>query len=769
MGSVRGAWHPGTVIPDWLRTADEVTFVYQRPAVDGVRVTWPEWVPEPVLEALKSAGYHAPWAHQGEAADLIYRGRHVAIATGTASGKSLAYLLPVLTATYGPGGSVGLTTASQRQALILPTRQHTALYLAPTKALAHDQLRAARELWPRWRVTTLDGDSEEEERRFAREAATYILTNPDMLHYSVLPNHGRWSGMLRSLRYVVVDEAHRYTGVFGAHVSAILRRLRRLCAHYGAHPRFVFASATAMNAAEIGAKLIGVAPEEVMLIDNDTSPHAALTMVLWKPSDTTYHDAASLVARLVDEGKQTVAFVSSRVGAELVAIRAQDLVTTNATVAAYRSGYLADDRREIERRLQLGELAAVAATNALELGIDIAGLDAVVIAGFPGTLASLWQQAGRAGRGHSDALVVLVARDDPLDAYLFDHPELIFDTPVEQMVLYPENPLVLGPHLCAAAQEAPLKPDDVAFFGLNMPALADRLVEAGHLRHRPTGWYWTRPSRAVDAINLRSAGGGTLDIVDRATGRVVGSVDSAAADRVVHPGAIYLHQGEQWVVDALVPEEHHALVHLDRPGYYTQPQGLSEVHILATHSSRPLGRGEVSFGEVELTSQVTSYLRRDEITSDVWDETPLDMPRRTLRTQATWWTLPVQVTNELGLTGVDLRSGAHAAEHTAIGLLPMFAPCDRWDIGGASSVVHPDTATVTVFVHDGIPGGAGFARRGYEQAAAWWAATASRLATCKCEAGCPRCIVSPKCGNANQFLNKAASLILVRALVDSGS
>lgn len=741
---------------------DEVVHVDHRDASAGTTTEWPAWLPDDVVASIRERGIERPWLHQRELAESVFAGHHTAICTSTASGKTLGYLLPVLAATASRTPTLGVTVESLRSQLV--TRGHTALYLAPTKALAHDQLRAAAELGPKgWKVTCLDGDSDAQERRYAREFASYVLTNPDMLHFSVLPNHARWAGFLGSLRYVVIDESHRYRGVFGAHVAAVIRRLRRLCAMYGANPVFVLASATATNAGEAGGALIG--EESVAVVQADASPHAARDVVLWQPSDSAPHDAAELMAELVDDGKQVITFVASRTMSELIAVRSQDRVTRGGTVVSYRSGYLASDRRSIEQALQSGAVNGVAATNALELGIDISGMDAVIVCGFPGTLAALWQQAGRAGRGQQDALVVLMAREDPLDAYLFSHPELIFDAPVETTVLYPDNPYVLGPHLAAAAQEAFLRPEDSRWFGDSMTRVADQLVAQGLLRRRPMGWYWTRPERAVDSIDLRSLGGRPLDIVDRDTGRVVGQVDRGAADRTVHPGAVYLHLGEQWLVDHYDPDEMQVLVHQENPGYYTQPKELGEVRILHEAERRPFGRGFVATGEVELSEQVVGYLRRDEITGEVWDTTPLELDVHTLRTRAMWWTLPDELVAGLGLNAVELAGAAHGAEHCAIGLLPMFTPCDRWDIGGLSTIHHPDTGLCTIVVHDGNPGGAGFAERGYQQAEAWALATLERLEGCPCEAGCPACVVSPKCGNANQVLDKRAAQVLLQGLL----
>lgn len=745
------------VVPDWLSGDERVRHRHHRDAQAGITADFPDWVSDPVRHALASVGIERPWQHQVLAAQAAFTGNHVALATGTASGKSLAYLLPVLAA--GVDRRVGFEV--DRGPLGLD-RGHSAIYLAPTKALAHDQLRAARELGlSGWRPVTLDGDSEEGERRFARDFGQFILTNPDMLHRSVLPSHQRWTRLLSTLRYVVVDEAHRYRGVFGAQVAQVLRRLRRLARHYGADPVFISASATVSAAGDLLGLLAGVEP--VLAVTEDTSARPALDFLLWQPSEDPHHEAADLMAKFVAEGRQTLTFTTSRVQAELVALRTQQALGESDSVRSYRGGYLAEDRRELEAGLQSGALRGVACTNALELGVDITGVDAVISCGFPGTLAALWQQAGRAGRSGADALAVLIARPDPLDAFLCGHPELVFDAPVERTVLHPENPQVLAVQVAAAAQELPITEADAQWFGPGLLAVLERLAKAGYLRRRANGWYWPRPDRAVDSIDLRAAGGNSIEVVEEATGRVIGQIDPAAGDRSVHTGAIYLHQGEQWLVIDYQPAEHTALVRRTREGYFTQALGDSEVHILDVAASRQLGRAEVSFGSVELSGQVTGFLRRDEFTGKVWDSLPLELPRRTLRTQAVWYTLDADAL--AGFAAKELPGAAHAAEHTAIGLLPAFAPCDRWDIGGLSTTLHVDTGKLTVFVHDGAAGGAGFAERGFQLITPWLSATLDRLRTCPCEQGCPACVVSPKCGNGNNPLDKAAAARLLELIV----
>lgn len=725
-----------------------------------MRAAWPEWLPEPVVAALQGSGIAQPWAHQVEAADAAWQGRHVALSTGTASGKSLGYLMPVLASTYGglaPAGPVRPAptgTAAWR----VSGREHTALYLAPTKALAHDQLRACTELQlPGWPVAAVDGDTDLAVRDWAREHAAYVFTNPDLLHLSLLPGHGRWARFLAALRFVVVDEAHRYRGVFGAQVALVLRRLRRLAAWYGAEPTFVTASATSTGAAASTAALLGVDAAEVTAVDVDQSARGPVELTLWQPEGDADDATADLLSRSVRAGAQTIAFVGSRRGAELVARRAQRQLDTAPQepvpeVAAYRGGYLAQDRRRLERALQEGRLRGVAATNALELGVDIAGMDAVILSGFPGTRSAFWQQAGRAGRRGKPASVTLVGRAHPLDAYLLAHPAALLDAPVEPTVLHPEHPQLLAPQLAAAAQELPVTEADAAYFGPTTPTVLGRLAAAGSLRRRADGWYWTRPERAVDSIDLRGSREGTVEIIEIGTGRVLGHVDPTAADRTVHPGAVYLHRGETYLCEELDHESSEALVRPARPGYVTQPRVCTEVTVLHEHRRRPVGQGWLHLGQIAVTTQVTGYLRRDETLGTVWDQTPLELPERKLQTTATWLSLDTaDVDAEWTLQQVS--AGVHAAEHVALGLLPVFASCDRWDVRGHSTTA----AGPRLYFYDQQPAGAGAAGQAFEAAPVWLSAARDRVATCACEAGCPACIVSADCGEPRRGLDKRAA------------
>ncbi|GAA1426285.1 DEAD/DEAH box helicase [Microlunatus lacustris] len=768
---------PATLLP--VDPGEEgVRHVRRFPSRPGATAAWPDWLPAEARAAIAGTGVDQPWQHQVEAAEAAWHGRHVALSTGTASGKTLGYLMPVLAATLAglsPAGPIRpepTGTAGWR----VSGRPHTALYLAPTKALAHDQLRTCADLGlSGWPIATVDGDTGPEARAWAREQAVYLLTNPDLLHFSLLPGHARWAGFLSSLRFVVVDEAHRYRGVFGSQVALVLRRLRRLAAAYGADPVFVVASATAGDPGRTTAELLGVPRAAVDPVAVDHSARGPVEVVLRAPMSSTEDETATLLARSVQAGAQTIAFVPSRRGAEQVARRAQQQLDAWAPpagrdqrsvprVAAYRGGYLAADRRRLEQALQDGRLAGVAATNALELGVDIAGMDAVVMAGFPGTRSAFWQQAGRAGRRGRPARVTLVTRPHPLDAYLSEHPSALLDEPVEPTVLHPDNPYLLGPQLAAAAQELPLTAEDITWFGPQTIALAERLAARGALRQRRDGWYWTRAERACDSIDLRGSRADQVEIVEVDTGRVLGHVDPLAADLTVHPGAVYLHGGETFLTEELDHEGLEALVRAARPGYLTAPQTTTSVEVLAEHHQRTLGSGHLHHGQVAVTHQVTGYLRRDELLGTVWDSTPLDQPEHRLVTSGTWLTLPLAVVDD-SVPLARLAAGAHGLEHLALGLLPMHAPCDRWDVRGCSSAADLATGLLTVTFYDQQPAGAGFTGQAYSAGPAWLAAALERVTACRCDAGCPSCVVAADCTDAQRGLDKELAAALLRLLL----
>jgi DEAD/DEAH box helicase domain-containing protein len=732
-----------------------VTHIERVPAREGRTAPWPAWTEPAVRDAFVAQGIGVPWEHQAAAATLAWEGTHVVLATGTASGKSLAYQLPALNA-------------------LATDPRATVLYLSPTKALAADQLRGLTRLgMDGVRPATYDGDTPREEREWIRQHSRFVLTNPDMLHHSMLPGHGRWGVFLRRLRYVVIDECHTYRGVFGSHVAHVLRRLRRVTARYGASPTFILASATSGDPAGSASRLTGVPVTE---ITSDASPRGAVTFALWEPpllppssgpsalDDTepgqpirrsALRETADLLTDSVIAGTRTIAFVRSRRGAEVIASTARQSLNEAVPglgdrVAAYRGGYLREDRRAIERALLSGELLGLASTNALELGVDLTGLDAVLICGYPGTRASLWQQAGRAGRSGDEALAVLVARDDPLDTYLVHHPEAVFGRPVEATVLDPGNPYVLGPQLCCAASEAPLTDADLELFDGH--AIVEQLAAEGLLRRRPSGWYWTHRGRPE--VDLRGTGGAPVSVVEAATGRLLGTVDHGSSHAMLHPGAVYLHQGVTFVVDDLDLEDAIALVHQEEPDWTTHARDVTNLSVVNVRSYVDAGPVGLFLGDVDVTNQVVSYQRRRIGSGEVIDTRPLDLPVRELRTVAVWFTVSPQALAAGGVEPGEFPGALHAAEHAGIGLLPLIATCDRWDIGGLSTANHADTEAPTVFVYDGHPGGAGFAERAYATAAEWLRATREAISSCGCESGCPSCVQSPKCGNGNNPLNK---------------
>ncbi|WP_299299286.1 DEAD/DEAH box helicase [uncultured Brachybacterium sp.] len=812
-----------------------LTHIERRPARAGRRGSFPEWIDPRLVQHLSSRGITAPWIHQEQAAQLAHDGQDVVLATATASGKSLAYLLPVLTAI----GAREHDYAAPRA---------TTLYLSPTKALAADQLTNITAMADGAgirdaRVAVYDGDTPSEQRRWVRRHGTVVLTNPDMLHFGILPGHEQWAHFFRALRYVVIDECHSYRGVFGSHVAMVIRRLRRIAAHYRADPTFILASATTANPELSATRLIG---RDVEAVTEDGSPRAGLTIGLWEPGMRTRVDgrgdvarwqdgegaqvdahradeaddvdggaegaagisgaaadeadegaagkrredplrrsatseAGAILADLVERDVQTLVFARSRRGAELVSSGAQRLLTQKAEhtaapgladrasrIAAYRGGYLARERRQLEDSLRSGELKALASTNALELGIDIAGLDAVVVAGWPGTRASLWQQFGRAGRRHDadgGALALFVAREDPLDTYVVHHPETIFGAEVEASVFDPANPYVMTPHLCAAASELAIRDGEEEIFGPTARDLLMTLAARGVLRSRATGWYWTLSESAHQLTDLRGSGGEPVRIVEQASGVLLGTVDAASAHTQVHDGAVYLHQGRSYVVDRLDVEQAAAFVHREDPLHTTHPQSASSLRIRQIDREVDWADGvRLCFGTVDVTDQVTGYQVRDVFTQAVLAQRPLDLPPRTLTTKAVWWVIPQALTDAAEIPGEELPGALHAAEHAAISMLPLLATCDRWDIGGLSTALHEDTEAPTIFVYDGAPGGAGFAERGADDAAAWVRATADMIGECGCEAGCPACVVSPKCGNGNEPLSKPQAVRLLELL-----
>jgi DEAD/DEAH box helicase domain-containing protein len=706
----------------------------------------PEALHAELRAALVRRGISELYAHQAQAWEAAARGEHLIVTTGTASGKTLAFNLPVLNA-------------------LAAEPKNRALYLYPTKALAQDQARALGELAvPHVRAAIYDGDTPAERRPQIRRWANLVLTNPDMLHLGVLPRHDLWADVLHNLRYVVVDEAHVYRGVFGSHVANVLRRLRRLARVYGAEPQFLLASATIANPGELATSLIGV---NTTVIGDDAAPRAERTIALWNPElidaelglrASALGDAARLMAELVQRDLRTICFAKSRKQAELIHRMTADRVdpATAKRLAPYRAGYTPQQRRDIERRLVEGELLGVAATDALELGIDIGLLDCAISVGFPGTIASLRQQWGRAGRrGHG--LAVLVASQDALDQYFMREPETLLERRVEAAILDHANPRVLDGHVAAAAFEAPVDDADRETLGDQALERAPHVPELAHTKH---GWVWAGKDYPAARTQLRSASADSFTVVDAGTGTVLGIVERERAYSTVHEGAVYLHLGEQWLVRELDISARRAVVEPHAGDWYTQVRKETSTDIEeALRVERRLGL-ELTFGNVSVTERVVAYQRKNIRDQATIATIELDLPPSVFETEAVWY-----VPSERQLDGLEqmpvLLSSLHAAEHSMIALLPLWAMCDRWDIGGLSTNLHPDTGAPTVFIYDGHPGGVGIAERGFEQFEGWVADTVRMLEGCPCERGCPSCVQSPKCGNLNEYLDKAGALRLL--------
>lgn len=813
------------------------THVHTTAAAAADLAEWPEWCDQNLRDFLTHhQGISSLWSHQRAAADAAWQGQDVILATGTSSGKSLAYLLPILS-----------RLAVEKQA--------TALYLTPTKALGADQLVTlsrwlqeipeasefpadakedaanpednSQEIYSNNRTkksdgngggniganqagshqnttsyrqeclqnlrsiqpSPYDGDTPTEARPGIRDHSRFIFSNPDMLHGGILSNHQRWTRFLRHLRFIVIDECHSYRGIFGAHVALVIRRLLRIAAHYGAHPVIIAASATSADPGEHFHMLIGHRPQLPAVITTDGSPHGPRTLLLWEPAPlldeagdpmpdkrrAASTEAAEIMGVVVAAGARTLSFVRSRRQAELTALGCQETLSSLGRsdlverIAAYRAGYLAEDRRQLEHDLDSGALLGVATTNALELGIDIGGLDVVITAGFPGTIASLRQQGGRAGRRGQGALVIFIARNEPLDSYLVHHPEVLVDRPVERIIFDPTNPYVLRGHLLCAALEQPLSHTEITELGAQQ--VAEELQAEGLLRQRPRGWFATLAPGQPDphqVVNVRGGSGNEVMIVDTEDGRVLGTVDAARAGSQVHPGAVYLHRGETFLIQELDLDACVALAQPATPEYSTLARTRTDIRIMSepvagTSLHNPSPGLWVASVDVEVTTQVVDYqLRMPDGT--VLETVPLDLPAQQLMTRAVAYTIDPAALTAMGIAAADVPGTLHAAEHAAIGMLPLIATCDRWDIGGVSTAEHADTGLPTVFVYDGHPGGAGFADCGFREFAHWIATTFEAVRSCPCDSGCPLCVQSPKCGNANHPLDKQGAINLLGAM-----
>jgi DEAD/DEAH box helicase domain-containing protein len=720
-------------------------------------VPFPTELDPGLVEALRRSGVESLYTHQLRAWETA-AGSDLVVTSGTASGKSLAFNLPVLDG-------------------IARQPKSRALYLYPTKALAQDQARKLALLRPpHLREAIYDGDTPKEERPAIRRKSNLVLTNPDMLHVAVLPNHKKWGDFLANLRWVVVDEAHTYRGVFGSHVANVLRRLRRLARAYGAEPRFLLASATIANPVELAERLVGTPFE---LVDDDGAPRAGRELTMWNPPliderggtrRSALGEAADLLAELVSQGVRTICFLKSRRGIELIQRFARENLERRGKgelakrIAPYRGGYTPQQRRDIEARLSAGELLAVVATDALELGIDVGELDAAICVTFPGTVASLRQMWGRAGRRRR-GLAVYVAGQDALDQFFCRHPEEFLGRPVEAAILDHDNDQIASRHLIAAAYELPLSGEDDEVFGPQWRERAERLVAGGELRRVAGKLSPRRPEFVASRIALRSASADSVAVIDRDSGEMLGLVEAERAFTTIHPGAVYLHLGRSYEVERLDISERRAIVHSFDGDWYTRPKKETEIYIERIREQRSVAGVDLFFGDVSVSEQVIAFQRVSISEGEPIDIVALELPEQNFVTQALWYVLPE------GLTGVlpseALLGSLHATEHGQIAVLPLIAMCDRWDIGGLSTNVHFQTGRATIFVYDGHPGGVGIAERGFREFERLLGDAERLIAECPCESGCPSCVQSPKCGNLNEPLHKAGALELMGTMIAS--
>jgi DEAD/DEAH box helicase domain-containing protein len=740
------------IISSWEsdpETADRVVHVETLPATEAIFD--PLELDEVVAGALALQGIEQLYRHQVAAIRSIRSGKHTVIAAGTASGKSLCYQVPIAEA-------------------VVADKAATSLLLFPTKALGRDQFRALHKFGvDRMIPAVYDGDTDDETRAWVRRHANVVLTNPDMLHIGILPGHGRWATFFRKLEYVVVDEVHVLRGIFGSHVGNVLRRLRRLAHYYGSDPTFIACSATIGNPGELTADLLG-AP--VHVVEQDTSPTGDKHIVLWNPEvedederRSALNEATSVFTDLVARDRHTIAFTRSRKGTELMYRWARERLDSDhaGRIAPYRAGYLAEERREVERRLFEGELLGVTATNALELGIDVGGLDAAVMTGFPGTVASFRQQAGRAGRSTDESLAVLVAGQDALDQWFMNHPAALFERPSEAAVINPRNPDVLASHIGCAAYEIPLEPTEaLEVFGEGVEDVAADLVAEGWLRPRAGRLLWAGRQSPAASVDIRTAGGPPFTILDE-RGQVVGSVDEGQVFSQAHPGAVYLHQGDSLIVEELDLEDRVVRTRRGEVGYYTQPDVETWVDVERIAESGHVGRLPHLHGLVEVESHVVGFKKKSIRDRSMISYEPLDLPTKTFTTQALWFEVPDDVISDAEVELADLPGTLHAAEHTSIGMLPLFAICDRWDVGGLSTNFHPTIGGAVWFIYDGYAGGSGIAPIGWRSGDRHLRATLQALRDCPCSMGCPSCVQSPKCGNFNDPLDKAGAIRLLAA------
>jgi DEAD/DEAH box helicase domain-containing protein len=695
------------------------------------------------------------YTHQTQAINLARQNKNVVIATPTASGKTLAFNIPVLEA-------------------LTKNPKATALYLYPTKALTNDQLKVLRELEKDTGIkadtNVYDGDTPQHQRASIRENSRIILTNPYGLH-QYLPWHYKWRTFLQNLKFIVIDEAHVYRGVFGSNIAMLLRRLLRICSFYHANPKIILSSATIANPKEHANKLTG---KEFEIVSTDGAPKGKKSFIFWNPPfiDTTntirrstHQETKDLLTLNIIKNLQTLCFTTSRQMAELITRWTKEELARKSpklqnTITAYRAGYLPQERRDIENRLKTKKLIGVVSTNALELGIDIGSLDSVIISGYPGTVISTWQQAGRAGRGTSDSIVTLVAFQNPLDQYFMKHPDDFFGRPHEQAIIDLHNRYISLGHIMCASSELPITDADSQFFPELLSESIGALEQENLIRKTPRGWVYSGTARTTEIVNLESISHQTVTVT--CNGNLLETLTLNKAYEEVFTGAVLLHQGETYISEGLDLDELTAKVRQENVNYYTEALKDVDVAIIKPLEEKQNGI-KVGLGELSITEIYHTYVTKTY--DEVIKRQPLNLPPLSFLTVGIWFIVPDEIREEIETQGLDFAGGLHAVEHAMIAMSPIFAMCDRWDIGGLSTVLHPDTGEPTIFIYDGFEGGIGISETLYSTIKPLWKKTLQLIDTCECKDGCPSCIYSPKCGNENHPLDKKAASIILKQLL----
>lgn len=705
--------------------------------------------PESMQSMLRAIGIKKLYQHQATAIDHIRCGRHVIVATPTASGKTLIYNLAVLEKIHA-------------------NFHANALYLFPLKALAQDQLKTFQQMAEhcghlKATAKIYDGDTSAWHRKRIREAPSHVvLTNPEMLHLSILAHHPKWASFLSNLEIVVVDEVHTYRGVMGSHVAQIFRRFQRICAHYGSAPIYIFSSATVSHPDRLAEQLTGLA---VSAVTQSGAPLGKRYLVFIDPETSPSQAAILLLKAALARELRTIVYTQSRKLAELIAMWAANKSgPLSSRISAYRAGLLPRERREIESRLSSGELLAVISTSALELGIDIGDLDLCLLVGYPGSVVSTWQRAGRVGRSGQDSAIILIAGEDALDQYFIRNPHDFIRREPETAVVNPFNPEILGKHLACAASELPLRSDEPLLKEETVQKKIAELEEKGKLMRSGDGSQIFSARKAPHRyIDIRGAGK-RFSILSTRTGEPRGEIDTLRAFRETHPGAVYLHRGDTFVVDRLDLGASTVHVSKARVNYYTRVRAHKETKILKVHEERRVNETRAFFGQIRVTDQVTDYETWDIHTRTMQNRYPLDLPPQIFETQGLWFQIPQMLQFEIESRRLDFMGGLHAVEHAAIGIFPLLVMADHNDIGGLSTLYHPQVGGAAIFIYDGIPGGAGMARQAFGQAEKLLQFTHNAINQCPCESGCPSCVHSSQCGSGNRPMDKTAAIIILEHL-----